>query len=192
MHYEVEQKYRVENYDSVKIALKEMEAIPGVAITQVDCYYKHPLRDFARTDEAFRLRRVGEHNFMTYKGPKIDDTSKSRSEEEVRIEDGEDAHHSCSRLLEQLGFVPVATVQKQRQTFSIERGRFSIEVALDEIGSLGRFVELEIGVDSDGNDKSEVESALVVLKEIAVEFGLTPSAVERLSYLELLLEQDQN
>ena len=192
MHYEVEQKYRVENYDSVKLALKEMEAVPGVAITQVDCYYKHPLRDFSRTDEAFRLRRVGEQNYMTYKGPKIDESSKSRSEEEVRLEDGEIAHASCSKLLKQLGFEPVATVQKQRQTFSFERGGFMIEVALDEIISLGRFVELEIGVDSVNNDKSEVESALAALRDIAEVFGLTPASVERLSYLELLLEHAQN
>ena len=45
-----------------------------------DHYFNGHDRDFHQTDEAFRIRRMGEKNFLTYKGPKRDTDTKTRIE----------------------------------------------------------------------------------------------------------------
>jgi adenylate cyclase class 2 len=185
MPYEIEQKFRCRNLALVRERLIELGATPDETVDQADCYYRHPVRDFAQTDEAFRLRRVGEVNFMTYKGPKIDATTKSRREEEVRLADGVATWKSCDEIVRRLGFESVAVVRKRRETLHLERGGQSIEAALDEVADVGTFVELEVSVDSDGSDAPAVDTAKRALAELAAELGLSDS--ERRSYLELLL-----
>lgn len=185
MHYEVEQKFRCDDLDRVGEQLAALGASAGETVEQSDCYYKHPVRDFAKTDEAFRLRRAGARNFMTYKGPKIDATTKSRYEEEVRLADGEPAHRSCDAILRHLGFERVAEVSKRRRTLHLRLDGLSIEAALDDVEQIGSFVELEISVDAAGVENAELETAKRVLADLAGELGL--GAPERRSYLELLL-----
>jgi adenylate cyclase class 2 len=181
MPYEVEQKCRVTSHEAVLTALAVQGIAVGEPIEQIDCYYRHPQRDFAETDEAFRLRTVGEQNFMTYKGPKIDQETKTRLEEEVRLADGPEARATCDAIIRHLSFEPVATVTKQRRIATTERHDFAVEICLDDVAEVGQFVELEIGVDCD----SAVNTAKQALSEIAAELNLTE--VERRSYLELLL-----
>lgn len=185
MHYEIEQKFRCDNLERLRAALVALGAEAGEVVEQADCYYKHPVRDFAKTDEAFRLRRVGEQNFMTYKGPKIDATTKSRFEEEVRLADGEAALHSCDEIVRHLGFEPVALVSKRRETLHLTHDGAAIVAALDRVAGVGTFVELEVAVEFAGNDMSGVEAAKRALAAVAAQLGLAES--ERRSYLELLL-----
>jgi adenylate cyclase, class 2 len=185
MHFEIEQKFRCPDTACIRDALIALGATPGEIVEQADCYYRHPVRDFAQTDEAFRLRRVGERNFMTYKGPKIDATTKSRHEEEVRLADGSATWKSCDAIIRQLGFEAVAVVRKRRETLHLVRGEQSIEAALDDVAGVGLFVELEVSVDSAGDDAPAVDAAKRALAELADELQLGDS--ERRSYLELLL-----
>ncbi len=185
MHYEVEQKYRCDNLEGVRTRLESLGASGGETVEQTDCYYRHPVRDFAKTDEAFRLRRVGPANFMTYKGPKIDASTKTRHEEEVRLADGDAAYDACAAILKHLGFERVAEVRKRRQTLQLERDGLAIEAALDEVDRVGSFVELEISVYADCADASGVDAARRTVAALAEQLGLgTP---ERRSYLELQL-----
>jgi len=193
MHYEVEQKYRVATHKPTVGILAAMDVALGEPISQVDSYYAHPQRDFAQTDEAFRLRAVGDQNFMTYKGPKIDQETKTRCEEEVRLSDGEVAFQSCDAIIRHLGFEPVAVVRKKRILCTLERDGLSIEIALDHVEGLGQFVEIEVSIDSPhdidspGETDAELEKARAVLRNLAHELNLTE--VERRSYLELLLAE---
>ena len=68
--FEVEQKLRVEEFGAVRAQLLELGAVEKGTVEQSDTYFAHPQRDFAATDEAFRLRRIGSQNRVTYKGPK--------------------------------------------------------------------------------------------------------------------------
>ena len=79
MPLEIEQKFRVASHAPIEAALAGLGVALSAPLTQVDCYYAHPQRDFAVTDEAFRIRAVGAENYLTYKGPKLDATTKSRS-----------------------------------------------------------------------------------------------------------------
>ena len=80
--YEVEQKFQISDSPKLEAQLLGIGAAPFLQIEQVDTYFAHPARDFGQTDEAFRLRRIGEKNYVTYKGPKIDATTKTRQEME--------------------------------------------------------------------------------------------------------------
>ena len=76
---EVEAKYRLPDPTAVESRLREWGAVLVADHAEADHYLNAPDRDFARTDEALRLRRIGEQNFLTYKGPRRDATSKTRT-----------------------------------------------------------------------------------------------------------------
>jgi adenylate cyclase class 2 len=178
---EIEQKYRVADHASIEAALAQLGAAISDSLVQVDCYYAHPQRNFAQTDEAFRIRAVGAENYLTYKGPKLDATTKSRVEHEVRFADGPDALAALGEILRNLSFTPASIVRKQRRTAEITLDGFTVQVALDDVRKLGTFVELEITI----ADDTQADAAKAVLATLAAELGLTD--VERQSYLELLI-----
>ena len=185
MHFEVEQKFRVESHEPVLAVLAAQGVAIDEPVEQTDCYYRHPQRDFAQTDEAFRLRSVGEQNFLTYKGPKLDQETKTRLEEEVRLADGPEARESCDAIIRHLSFEPVATVTKQRRIATTARRGQTAEIALDDVAEIGQFVEIEISVETDAADDTAMNTAKQALADLAQELGFTD--VERRSYLELLL-----
>src|SRR3977135_480274 len=88
MNLEVEQKFPVSDPARLEARLDEVGGAFKDASLQLDRYYAHPCREFARTDEALRIRTVGEANYFTYKGPKLDPTTKTRRETELAIESG--------------------------------------------------------------------------------------------------------
>ena len=185
-HFEVEQKYRVDDLQRTIDALIKMDLEIADAVEQVDCYYRHPTRDFSETDEAFRLRSVGTTNCITYKGPKIDAETKTRCEEEVALAEGADARQSCDAIFQHLGFEPVSTVTKQRRTAKLTRDDLEIEFALDQIEGLGEFVEIEIGVEASSLEDPVLQKARSTLSALADQLEL--AEIERRGYLELLLE----
>ncbi len=177
MNYEVEQKHRVEDTASLQRRLAEQGATLSPPIVQVDQYWNHPCRDFAQTDEALRLRTVGDATFVTYKGPKLDATSKTRRELELLIA-GQPSEFSD--LLSALGFIPVATIEKTRRAFELGRSGLLVQGAWDDVHGVGTFVELELVT-----DEAKLVDAKRIIASLAEELMLGPSI--RQSYLELLL-----
>jgi len=179
---EVEQKFRGVDFAALEQRLRAAGAIEGERRAEADHYFNAPDRDFARTDEALRIRRTGTANYVTYKGPKRDLQTKTRTEIEVPLGDGDGAADDFARILVQLCYRPVAVVRKQRRTFRLERDGFQLAVTLDEVAGVGKFAELEIDV---GEEK--LDAARATLLRVAQELGLADS--ERRSYLELLLSE---
>src|SRR5438067_687125 len=103
MQYEVEQKHRVTNTDELLARLSGRGVIVGEAIEQLDQYFAHPCRDFAKTDEALRIRTVGDKSFVTYKGPKLDTTTKTRHELELPLDPQDATGSRFAELLSALG-----------------------------------------------------------------------------------------
>src|SRR5271166_521604 len=95
---------------------------------EADHYFNAPDRNFARTDEALRIRRIGAANRVTYKGPKLDAETKTRTEIEVGLAEGDQAASDFARLVIHLGYRLVAIVRKQRRVFHLERDGFALEV----------------------------------------------------------------
>ena len=185
MRYEVEQKFPVPDMTVVEKRLAELGVVVADWRLEVDLYFAHPSRDFAHTDEALRIRRIGEANYVTYKGPKIDRTTKTREEVELSLPAGPQGYAEGRRLLEALGFRPVAEVRKRRRKAQIDWKGRQVEASLDEVDSLGSFVELELIASAD-----DVESAKETILDLASSLGLSGS--ERRSYLELLLDLAAN
>jgi adenylate cyclase, class 2 len=178
--YEVEMKFPVADLATVAQRLMGLGASFAGEQSEVDVYFAHPARDFARTDEALRIRRKGPANFITYKGPKIDAVTKTRLEIDLDLPPGEETAQAWTGLLEALGFEVVGEVCKSRRKAHLEWQGHRVEISLDDVERLGTFVELELVVKPEG-----VEAAKACIASLAEALGLKQS--ERRSYLELLL-----
>lgn len=180
MAWEVEQKFPLSDVAAVRQRLVERGATFESAIEQIDRYFNHPARDFAQTDEAFRLRQVGDSNFMTYKGPRLDQTTKTRRELELPLPSGESIAQQYSELLTAIGFRLVAAVHKRREPGTLAWEGHLVQIALDSVDHIGEFLELEIMA-----DERTLADAKSSLESLTRRLNLGPS--ERRSYLELLL-----
>jgi adenylate cyclase, class 2 len=178
--FEVEQKFRVTDLAELRKRLVQLGAKLSDAIDQADTYFAHPMRNFAQTDEALRLRRVGEENRITYKGPKIDRETKTRRELELPLASGQAAFEQYTELLVTLGFGVVATVRKRRERAHLAWQGHEVEAALDTVEGVGLFAELEVGTDENG-----LAQAKRAIASLATQLGLADN--ERRSYLEMLL-----
>ena len=183
-YMEVEMKFPLPEGRSLEEKLSAWGAIQHEDRHEEDHYFNAPDRDFAKTDEALRLRRIGPDNFLTYKGPKVDTQTKTRAEFEVSLAPGDEAAEIMMQLLTRLGYRPVAVVEKTRRVFQTKRDGFDLEVCLDDVKGLGRFVELEILA-----PENRLDEARRTVQRVAAELGLTTS--ERRSYLELLLDRQK-
>jgi pantoate--beta-alanine ligase len=178
---EIEQKYARPDFDAIVAKLHEWGATGPEVHEEADHYFNSPDRDFARTGEAFRLRRIGPRNFFTYKGPKRQAAVKIRTELEVPLPDGDEAARQHAELLGLLGFRAVAVVRKRRASYSLPREGLSCTICLDEAEGLGRFAEVEVL----GPDE-QAATASGVLQRLAADLGLV--TVEPRAYLTMLLQ----
>src|SRR5262245_44778217 len=174
---EIEMKFPATDFGPLVRRLAEWGAAEAAtARADADHYFNAPDRDFARTDEALRVRSIGPANFVTYKGPKRDAQTKTRTEIEVPLAEGAETAEAFGRLLQGLKYRPVAVVRKRRRLFHLEREGFHVEICLDEVAGLGHFAEVEILA-----PEEQLEQARNLLLKVAGELGLGVS--ERRSYL---------
>ncbi|WP_254809958.1 class IV adenylate cyclase [Natronosalvus amylolyticus] len=177
--YEVELKVEAV-LETVRRQLEVEGATKQGTVTQEDTYYDAPHRSFSETDEALRIRREltdeTAESRVTYKGPLLDNESKTRAEHETGVEDGE----TMDDVLCALGFEPVATVYKERERYALE----GYTVTLDAVDDVGEYVEIEAETES----MEEIESVRMGAKRVLERLDLDPETQLRTSYLELLLE----
>lgn len=181
--YEVELKFPLNDPDAFVARLVAAGAKPGPAVDQCDLYFNHPARDFEQTDEAFRIRSIGDRHHLTYKGAVVDSQTKTRREIEVGLQ-GAEAFGKTAEMLRFLGFRPVREVRKHRQTYGLLEAGRKYEITVDAVDGLGLFAEVETLADEAG--KAAAVAAILALVE---QFRLPPP--ERKSYLQLLIEVDR-
>ena len=183
MHdYEVELKFPIADPAAIAVRLTELGARHSGESQQADLYFSHPVRQFAQTDEALRIRSEGDHNCLTYKGPLLDQTTKTRQEIELPFADGQDAAHRAWAILRALGFEDVHTVRKRRTAFQLHWEQRAFSLALDAVEGLGNFLEIETLA-----GPADWEAARDSAVRMAERLHLAQS--ERRSYLQLLLER---
>ncbi len=188
MLYEVEVKYPLERNGGAARLTEILDLLAALGARKVgeqfqqDFYFAHPARDFRQTDEALRIRVQDQYAAVTYKGPKVDQQTKTRREIEVPLRSVQDAER-FGELLRALGFRRVREVTKRRVVFHLNWQQRDVEVCLDEVTGLGLFVEMETAA-----DQTTCDAARRSVLELAERLGLAHG--ERRSYLELLLEQD--
>lgn len=176
MPIEIEAKAYVKNLKELEEKILSIGAKLVWEGEQIDTYYNHPSKVFAKTDEALRVREEEGKTILTYKGPKIDMLSKTREEIKVQVEDVS----STKELLKKLGFKEVGVVRKHRAKYFL--GEF--KVCLDKVDNLGEFAEIEASSLSEDSDAKVATLRDRILKTFDV-LGLNET--ERRSYLELLL-----
>lgn len=184
--FEVELKFPLpRGRDEVLADLRLRGAQLRETVRQVDVYFAHPQRDFATTDEALRLRSVGDENYLTYKGPLLDEHSKTRQEIEIPFSAGPRVADQMWALLRAVGFRDVRKVTKDRSELELNWEGRPFHISLDAVEGLGEYLEIET-IASGGSWQAARDAAL----RLAESLGLTES--ERRSYLQLLLELDAN
>jgi adenylate cyclase class 2 len=182
--FEVEQKYHVDDLDTLERKLRQWGAVEQPPHQHSDTYFNHPSRDFAQTQEALRIRRVDGCPLVTYKGPKLPGAIKARRELEWQLDPGDPDGTKMEELLEVLGFRRVAMVRKQRRRFAMSGDLADFGVVIDQVARLGLFAEIELIV----ADHAHIESSRDRIGRLGEQLGLHRS--EPRSYLRMLLEQD--
>ena len=179
MQYEVEQKYAVSDREILELRLDKLGIVWGETVQQRDAYYNHPARDFSQTDEAIRIRTSAGKHCITYKGPRIDQTTKTR--QEIEIPFGEYATSDVAeQLLVALGFTYVAVVEKTRRTGTLTWQDQPLTIAIDAVSGLGTYIEIELMA-----SEESLSTAQDVVQQAASKLQLQGSI--RAGYLDLLL-----
>jgi adenylate cyclase class 2 len=174
---EIEIKARAD-HEALRKILKQAGAAMEKMVEQSDSYYNAPHRDFALTDEALRLRDQGGQVYMTYKGKKLDQGSKTRKEVEVEVADLK----KTEEILLSLGFRKTLEVHKTREIYHLD----GAEICLDRVEGLGDFVELETLAVDESSMAERRDMLIDTLRGLGVKDGLI-----RESYLEMLLNKKE-
>ncbi|NYT00591.1 MAG: class IV adenylate cyclase, partial [Methanocellales archaeon] len=172
----VEIKLPLKDPEEARKKIKKLGANLIGAEKQIDIYYNAPHRNLADTDEALRIR-FGKDASLTYKGPKLDKTSKTREEIVVSIADAD----QTGAILKLLGFDEVAKITKHRETYQLDNFTLTIDYLID----LGTFMEIETAV-PDGEDYRSAQDRVFDLLYL---LGLRKEDTLRESYLELILNR---
>ncbi|MHA3962513.1 MAG: class IV adenylate cyclase [Candidatus Thorarchaeota archaeon SMTZ1-45] len=186
--YEVEVKVAIDNIEEMEDRILHLGATKINKEIQVDSYFDHPCRIFQETDEALRVRirrplDTNEYESstdlveLTYKGPKVDSTTKTRTETTVSLSNATD----ITSVLVSLGFKHVAKLTKKRQFFSLQ----TVIISTDDVEDVGQFVELE----SIATNNGELVAAREYIFKTVYNLGLDPTQSIRESYLELYLNR---
>ena len=170
---EVEVKAKITSFTEIEERLEKLGARKSKSEFQEDIYFQSPIVDFAKTDEALRIRSTNNNTFITYKGPKLNEKAKTRKEVEMTIESSEKARD----IFEEIGFTPARTVKKSRQYYTYE----NFEISLDDVEGLPPYMEIEIALE-DTESYSDAQDRIFELFE---RLGIT-DGFERTSYMELL------
>ncbi len=180
--FEVEVKFRLtpEMFSEIRNKLNSIGARFLEDVLEIDHYLAHPCRDFAKTDEALRIRIIAKnsdrHAVLTYKGPRLGGEGKTREEISVEILDPE----SMLLLFERLGFRKVAEIKKRRTVYTYE----NFTIVLDDVEGLGKFVEIETATDS----RELVDKCVSEILSFAENsLGLSRDLIEPRTYLELMI-----
>ncbi len=170
---EVETKIAVSNLPEIADRLRSLGATSLGSTFQRDTYLNAPHRDYARTDEALRVRETKSDTEITYKGPKNQGSGlKARTEITLCVASAEDA----LALLTAAGFLARVVVKKERNEYQYD----GTTIALDHVEGLGTYVEIEVLTDGD------ISAAHTKIETVKKELNISGAHIPE-SYLELLL-----
>ncbi|MDV0444533.1 hypothetical protein MmiAt1_00590 [Methanimicrococcus sp. At1] len=175
--YEIEVKVKIP-HAGIKEDLIQNGAVFTGAEDQSDIYFNSPTRDFAKTDEALRIRSVNGEGEITYKGKKIDTVSKTRPEYNSPVDPIE-----MKEILLALGYFVSGAVIKRREIYEWD----GFIIGLDTVEGLGEFVEVE-SVLRDADDKASIDKEVCRIFEFLNKYGISEQDSITTSYLELVLK----
>ena len=175
--YEIEVKVKMP-HAKIKEDLIKKGAVFSKTEQQRDTYFNSPLRDFAKTDEALRIRAVNGAGEITYKGKKMDTVSKTRPEYNSPADERE-----MKKILTALGFFVSGAVNKSREIYLWD----NFVIGFDTVDGLGEFIEVESAIREEANP-NEIQTEIDRIFDFLSEYGIIRKDSITKSYLEMVLE----
>ena len=143
---EIEMKFKIDHSKIIPILINLGARNINTEFNH-DIYYNHPHKNYKITDESFRVRQTDNDIYITYKGPKLNNESKSRKEINVTV--NSDIIHEMLGYLE---FQKEAEVKKTRSIWKL--GKYTI--CLDLVDNLGEYIEIEYILPQNHNFEKEL------------------------------------
>ena len=177
---EVEIKAFVKNITKIEECLLKNDFIKGAHIKESDYYFDNEVHEIRNNDQALRIRCSHDlvtdvqQNFVTFKGPKMDEESMTRKEIEIQIDDAD----ACIEIFSSLGYKNVYPVIKERQYYHKDY----MTACIDQVEKLGCFLELEIIVETESEKNDALEQIISTIES----FGYDKQEIIRKSYLSML------
>ena len=138
---EIEVKFYVSNFDD-ELREKVEKISPEIEHFEknfeINLYFDDQQGSLKKKGEVLRLRRWGDENSLTFKGPKTKSKFKKRLELEVEV----DNFQKAEKILENLAFRECMRYEKRREKFKFVLDNNKLEVCFDEM-PYGNFVEIE-------------------------------------------------
>ncbi|GAA1071631.1 class IV adenylate cyclase [Nocardiopsis composta] len=186
---EVERKREVGgDAEKIKARLAVLGYREAASSTEADTYYSRPDVDFLETVECLRVRRRPGFAEITYKPAS---TTATRSADGViakretnLVLPGDGQAADAEALLEAIGMVPLARVEKARASYQ-RPDLDGVTVAVDTVTGAGVFVEVEVIGEN-------AETAAILMAEVEQENGLDAYPVVALPYRDLVLKTDSH
>lgn len=145
--YEIERKRQfVGDLDAFIAQLDSQGFFLASETTEIDIYYSRPDIDFMQTVECLRVRQRDDFAEITYKPPTGQHTHTEDGiiiKPETNLPISPENITVAKQLLVNLGMVKLVEVNKFRQIFKCD-DEPGLTIAIDEISSVGVFVETEI------------------------------------------------
>lgn len=136
---EIEVKVKIENFTSIENQLKKLGCKLSDPIVQNDVIFFE--RNYVNGPRnVLRIREVNGVSILTFKRGKTDELD--CIEKEVEIKDSS----SMEAIIELLGYIEYVRVNKKRKKCNYG----DYEICLDEVGNLGKFIEVEKMSSEDG------------------------------------------
>ncbi|MCC6421892.1 MAG: class IV adenylate cyclase [Phycisphaerales bacterium] len=141
MPLEIEAKMKVNDLEAVRGRLQAVGAACAGRFLETNTFFDTEDRSLLAADKGLRLRinrdlaGQGEQYILTFKGPRLHGSLKTRQEQELMVVEAD----SAVEFLLQLGYAPVLRFEKRRERWELDH----CHVELDEMPYLGCYVEIE-------------------------------------------------
>lgn len=136
---EIEIKVLEINRRKVLQRLKKLKAQKIFSGKLVTVYFDTNPISLSKKGRVLRLRSYGKKTFLTFKTRLP--TQKSVSSEEIEFEVGD--LKECQRFFERLGFFPVLSYVKKRESFRLGKSRIELEKFLGAFEKIPLYLEIE-------------------------------------------------
>ncbi len=179
---EVERKRQLGDAEPVAEQLRELGYHADAAAVEVDTYYSRPDIDYMETVECLRVRESSGRAEITYKPPSTTSTHSGSgviSKPETNIAIADDQASAAQQLLDAIGMIELARVEKSRVTY--RRPDSNHVVSIDTVTGAGVFIEVEVM-------SADIEAATVTLEQVEAELGLSACPTVELPYRDLVMQ----
>jgi adenylate cyclase class 2 len=186
--YEFELRYVVQDYAPILDSLRKMQATTKDKLIEKDLYFSTPTSSTVEKGSIIRIREdINQNNerkiILSYKSPNVlREGVETREEIEVQILSD---LPSLTKLLGKIDLKPLVRVTKRRVEYSLAYKGVHFTVTLDDVDSLGSFVEIELMSDH----KDDAKKLIAMGEELAAKLNLDKTRKISLGYHEMMLEK---